>query len=152
MTDIQETTRLTYLVDPERLDSGQWCHKANKTLGEGDIAASYSADRIGMNQPLRGTFPWQGSNWVCIGLQSRGSEISAEAYRLADARAFDGKPLSYSEKTLDCDAARADPNGFYHGMAVTHRGRAFVLCGPCARFEPGQAAQLSLFEVSSLQP
>jgi hypothetical protein len=144
MTDTQETTRLTCLVDPERLNSGQWCHKANKTLGEGDIAASYSADRIGTRQPLRGTFPWQGSGWVCTGLYHAGG-LSAEAYRLVDPRAFDGKPLSYSEKVLDGDAARADPNGFYHGMTVTHRGQTFALCGPPARFEPGEAAQLSLF-------
>jgi hypothetical protein len=145
MTDIQETTqRLTFLVDPDRLNSGQWCHKANKTVGEGDIAASYSADRIGMNKPIRDTFPWQRSTWVCIAMRYRDG-ISAEAYRLTDPRAFEGTPRGYAEKTSDGDEARADPNGFYHGMTVTHAGRTFVLCGPSAHFEPGQVAQLSLF-------
>lgn len=144
MTDTQETTRLTFLVDPERLSSGQWCHNANKTLGEGDIAASYSADRIGMNHQIRTPFQWRGSQWVCVSLAYHGG-ISVEAYRLVDPRVFEGTPLSYAERTLDGDAARADPNGFYHGMTVTHAGRTFVLCGPPARFEPGEAAQLSLF-------
>jgi hypothetical protein len=146
MTNTQEPTqRLTFVVDPERLNSGQWCHKADKTVGEGDIAASYSADRIGMNKPIRSTFSWQGSNWVCVATQYCGAEISAEAYRLVDLRAFVGQSASYAEKTSDGDAARADPNGFYHGMTVTHAGRTFVLSGPRARFEPGQEAQLSLF-------
>ncbi len=45
-----------HIVDPSRLASGQWCHKAEKQIGEGDIRASYSADRIGMSQPVRR--PW----------------------------------------------------------------------------------------------
>jgi hypothetical protein len=115
---IEETTRVhTYLVDPERLNSGLWCHKVNKTVGEGDIAASYSADRIAMNRPIRRTFPWQGSEWVCVCLGYNGV-ISAEAYRLVEPRLFSGKPLSYTEKTSDADSVRADTNGFYHGMTV----------------------------------
>jgi hypothetical protein len=117
----------TYLVDPERLNSGLWCHKVNKTVGEGDIAASFSADRIAMNQPVRRTFPWQGSDWVCVGL------------------GYSGRPLSYSERTSDGDSARTDSNGFYHGITAKHAGRTFVLCGPCARFEPGETVQFSLF-------
>ena len=41
------------LVDPERFAPGTWCHRTEKTIGEGDIAASYSADRIGMGQSVR---------------------------------------------------------------------------------------------------
>jgi len=145
MTDTQEQTEhLTFAVEPARLNSGRWCHGANKTMGEGDIAASYSADRIGMNQPIRGTFPWHGSHWVCVALRYCGG-ISAEAYRLVDPRVFAGAPLSYSQKTSDGDAARADPNGFYHGMIVKHAGRTFILCGPAACFTPGEEAQFSLF-------
>ena len=43
-------------IDPARLASGEWCHRAQKTLGQGDIYASYSADRIGMGQPVRKPF------------------------------------------------------------------------------------------------
>lgn len=69
-------------VDPARLAPGQWCHRADKTVGEGDIHASYSADRIGMAQPVRRPFSWKGGQWVCVSFVSRGGDPSAEAYRL----------------------------------------------------------------------
>ncbi len=135
-------------VDPARLDSGSWCHRANKTIGQGDIYGSYSADRIGMGQPVRKPFAWQGGLWVCTGMNHRGGTTIAEAYRLAHPDIFDGQPVSYSQRTLDGDAARADPNGFYHGMNVKHAGASWVLCGPPITFVPGQSAQLDLFTTS----
>jgi len=62
MTSAAENT--TYAVYPARLAWGQWCHKTDRQIGRGDIHASYSADRIGMNQPIRQPFPWKGSLWV----------------------------------------------------------------------------------------
>jgi hypothetical protein len=50
---------------------------------------------------------------------------------------FTGKTTTYSEKTdraEDAEAARNDPNGFYHGMTIKHGGESFVLCGPPIRF------------------
>ena len=133
-------------IDPARLASGEWCHRAEKQIGQGDINASYSADRIGMGQPVRKPFSWQGGLWVCVGNHYRGKDtLSAEAYRLAHPATFDGKPLTYAEKTRDGDAARADANGFYHGMTVKHAGATFVLCGPPVTFVAGQTEQLSLF-------
>ena len=150
MTETTDTTQnLTFAVDPARLNSGTWCHTANKTLREGDIAASYSADRIGMEQPIRAPFPWAGARFVCVSLQfCRGgasAAASAEAYKLVDIRAFTGEPLSYAQKVVDGDEARSDPNGFYHGMTVAYAGTKYVLCGPPARFEPGEVEQLDLF-------
>ena len=132
-------------VDPARLAPGQWCHRREKTLGEGDIHASYSADRIGMGQPVRKPFLWEGKPWVCTGMSWLKGAVSAEAYRLAHPAVFDGTPVSYGQKTADSDAARADPMGFYHGMTVRHGGASFVLCGPPLILVPGQAEQLSLF-------
>lgn len=132
-------------VDPARLAPGTWCHRTEKTIGEGDIAASYSAERIGMGQPVRRPFTWQGGLWVCVSITTRGKAVSAEAYRLVRPRMFDGTPLRYAEKTASSDAARADPRGFYHGMIVRHAGAQFVLCGPPLTFVPGQSEQLSLF-------
>jgi hypothetical protein len=146
MTEQQETIRpLTFEVDPARLHSGTWCHAANKTIAEGDIAASYSADCIGMERSIRRPFQWQGACWVCVSLQGFHGVSAAEAYRLVDVRAFAGEPLSYPQRVANGDEARRDPSGFYHGMTVTHAGTTFVLCGPSARFEPGQAEQLDLF-------
>lgn len=134
-----------YAVDPARLASGEWCHRAERTIGEGDIHASYSADRIGMEQPVRKPFTWKGTLHVCVSMRYRGDTTSAEAYRLVHPQMFSGAPTTYAEKLTDADAARADPNGFYHGMTVRHGGETFVLCGPPVSFVPGQAEQLTLF-------
>ena len=135
----------TQCVDPARLQSGRWCHRAEKTIGEGDIHASYSADRIGMSKPLRKPFSWKGGLWVCVGIARRGDELCAEAYRLVHPQVFDGEPVTYGAKTANGNAARADPNGFYHGMLVKHAKADAVLCGPPILFVPGQTEQLALF-------
>jgi hypothetical protein len=117
------------------------CHRTDKQIGQGDIDASYSADRIGMGEPVRRPFEWRGGLWVCVSK----CRDHAEDYRLMHPQAFTGTPTTYSEKVKDGDAARSDPNGFYHGMAVKHAGKTFVLSGPPAVFIPGEAAQLDLF-------
>jgi len=140
-----KTDRLVQPVDPARLASGEWCHRREKAIGQGDISASYSGDRIGMGKPVRKPFSWKGGLWICVGTSGRADEISAKAYRLIDPRAFDGIPISYAERSRHGDAARADPNGYYHGMAVKHSGKEFVLCGPPITFVQGESEQLALF-------
>jgi hypothetical protein len=145
MTPATNTDRHVELVDPERLASGNWCHRAQKTLGQGDISASYSADRIGMGEPIRKPFTWKGGLWVCVGIRYHGGTESAQAYRLTHPQIYEGEPVTYAVKTSDGDSARADPCGFYHGMRVKHAGAEFVLSGPPVTFAPGQIAQLALF-------
>jgi hypothetical protein len=144
-THPQANEQCVFEVDPARLAPGAWCHKAEKTLGQGDIYGSYSADRIGMNQPVRKPFEWRGSLWACVGMSGRGGVRQAEAYRLVHPQGFSDAPTTYREKTRDGDAARGDPQGFYHGMTVRHAGQTIVLQGPPATFVPGQIAQLDLF-------
>lgn len=133
-------------IDPSRLASGEWCHRAQKTIGEGDIHASYSADCIGMGKPVRKPFIWKGAMLVCVGIRRwKDGGMSAEAYRLACPIAFEGEATSYGKKTSNAEAARSDPNGFYHGMRVKHAGTEFVLCGPPVTFFPGKTEQLALF-------
>jgi hypothetical protein len=134
-------TTTTHAVDPARLRWGAWCHRTEKNVGQGDIAGSYSADRIGMGEPLRKPFEWKGSLWVCVGQ----SHDSAEAYRLTHPQTFHGTALTYRDKTADGEAARNDPDGFYHGMAVKHAGTTFVLSGPPALLVAGETVQLDLF-------
>jgi hypothetical protein len=143
MSTCPETS--TRAVDPARLAPGAWCHRTEKTIGQGDINASYSADRIGMGQPVRRPFSWQGGLWVCVGLSRRNGVDSAQAYRLTHPSIFEGTPVTYAQKTLDGDAARSDPLGFYHGMNVRHGAEQFVLCGPPVTFVPGETEQFSLF-------
>lgn len=128
-------------VDPARLASGVFDPATGRTTGEGDIAASYSADRIGMGRPLRRPFPWRGGQWVCTGLGPHGTEV----YRLLDPTAFPGAPTTYPEKTRHAEAARRDPLGFYHGMVVRHAGRTLVITGPKATLVPGDDPEPSLF-------
>ncbi|MGB3627282.1 MAG: hypothetical protein WA989_15725 [Henriciella sp.] len=135
----------TFTVDPARLAAGTWCHKRDRMIGEGDIAASYSADRIGLGKPVRTPFRWCGGSYICVGMQFCGGTQSARAYRLCDLRVFDGEPVTYRERCANGDAARADSMGFYHGMRVRHGGRYYVLCGPEASFVPGKTEQLALF-------
>ena len=136
----------THAIDPARLAHGKWCHRKQRTIGEGDISASYSADRIGTGEPIRKPFIWNGVPCVCVGKRPHESGGTlAQAYRLVCPQAFDGQPVTYGEKTADGDAARADPNGFYHGVSVKHAGSVMVLCGPPLVFVPGQPDQLSLF-------
>ncbi len=134
-------TKTTHSVDPARLQWGIWCHRANKEIGEGDIAASYSADRIGMGQPVRKPFEWKGSLWLCVSM----GHNQAEAYQLKHPQAFGGQPLTYRERVMSADEGRAHPEGFYHGMLVKHAGRDYVLSGPPALLIPGESQQMDLF-------
>ncbi len=132
-------------VDPGRLADGTWCHRRNKMIGQGDISASYSADRIGENKPLRKPFDWQGATWVCVGKMPHGEGRSATVYRLIDPGLFDEAATTFGDRARRGDAAREVPNGFYHGVTVTHAKRVLVLCGPPALLIPGKTAQLELF-------
>ena len=129
------------LVDPARLNHGE---------PEGDIAASYSADKICDGKPIRKPFPWRGGLWVCT---SSGPGDRHEAYRplasAAELRHYAVAPTTYSERVHGNDdfgeRARRDPNGFYHGVTVQHAGRSYVMTGPKVIFMPGEVGQSALF-------
>lgn len=135
----------TISVDPERLAPGRWDHALQSQQGEGDIAASYSGDRIGLGRPVRRPFRWDGGLWVCTGFRGLTSGLIAEAYELTPQTGFVGTVLDYAEKTQDAAAARDDPRGFYHGMIVWSRGEPMVLTGPPHRFVAGEVQQPDLF-------
>lgn len=126
----------TFTVDPDRLHHGVWSDKHSKTIGEGDIAASYSADLIAMHNRVRRPFVHQGVLWVCVGMSNHPFEC-VKAYRLVESERFAGEAMTYAEKTRDGDAARADLFGFYHGVRVTQGGRDYILVGPPAVFIAG---------------
>jgi hypothetical protein len=106
-----------------------------------DIGNSYSADRIASAEPVRKPFRHDGALWVCTSITGSGLSGSGraehEAYRLVPERLFAGPPTTYAAKTGTgeaAEAARNDPSGFYHGIAVKHGPETFVLCGPPVRF------------------
>lgn len=103
---------------------------------KGDIAAAYSADMIGMKNQVRSPFRFQGGLWVCTSIGTH-----CEAYRLVPLEQFDEVARLYREKSRNGDAARNDPNGFYHGMKVQHRRQWFVLQGPPHSPSPGNATR-----------
>jgi hypothetical protein len=151
---------LTIPVKPSRLAWGTYDHQRNRAVGVGNIHASYSADTIASAGKIRKAFRWQARLMVTTSLSGRGGIEQAEAYQLIPLKAFGGVTMSYSEKTgtfENAEAARNDPNGFYHGMTVRQGSETFVLIGPPVVFvaadepaRPGgtpdaEAEQLSLF-------
>jgi hypothetical protein len=79
--------------------------------------------------------------------RDRGLTVSGstehEAYRLLPERLFRGTPTTYGTRTgtaETAEAARNDPNGFYHGVAVKYGRESFLLCGPPVRFLPEEIA------------
>ena len=141
-----DKNEIIHEVEPARLNRGKWSNRKNKMIGEGDISASYSADKIAYGQPVSKPFEWRGKFWVSVGNAIGRGRENATAYRLASPVQYDGMPLSYGEKTADGEAARNDPNGFYHGMLVKWKGKPMVLCGPPVVFVAGVAAQLNMFD------
>ena len=158
MTDAEPSSRSAdhrtiHRVPASRLAWGVYDSEKDRTVGEGDIHASYSADKIAMESRVRNPFRFSDALWVNTGMSGYGGNWQAEAYRLVARELFSGSPTSYHEKP-DAEAARNDPNGFYHGMLVVCGRRSFVLCGPPVLFtaeperpgdEAAEAAQLSLF-------
>lgn len=131
----------SHTVEPSRLAYGAWCHASERQIGEGDIRASYSADRIGMGQPIRKPFRYAGELWVCVGTGPSG----AEAYWLVHPSLYGGTARSYHDRCRDGDLALGDPAGFYDGIIVRHAGQELVIIGPPVLFVAGEEAQMSLF-------
>mgnify|MGYP007059504006 CR=1 FL=1 len=131
-TDIPTTIE----VSPHRLEFGRWCHHQERTIGEGDISASYSGDLIALKNRVRQPFRLQG--WLCVAVGIGPQTV--KAYRLLSLDQFTGAPTTYREKLRanHGDDARRDPNGFYHGMRVQRGGSVYVLCGPPISIVPGQ--------------
>ncbi|QEW21485.1 hypothetical protein LA6_003696 [Marinibacterium anthonyi] len=138
-------------VDPARIASGSWCHTRDRQIGEGDISASYSADKIALEGAVRSPFTWKNTLWVCVSLHSIRNHRGSEAYRLVPEKFFDGTPISYHENVILGDQARQRLEGFYHGMRVKRGNQNFVLAGPPAIFLPLGSDQLpsqsDLFDV-----
>ena len=122
-----------------RLNGGTWSAEFNKHVGEGDIATAYSADTIGMHGVIRRPFVFRGDLWVNVG--QGGGNI--KAYRLVPIDDH-GERTGFEDRARDCEAARADPKGFYHGIAVRQSGW-FVLTGPPALFVPDEPQHPGLF-------
>ncbi len=133
----------THELEPDRFALGVFCYQRERTVGEGDIVSSYSADKIAESGTVRNPFTWKGQKWVMT--DGRGNCI--ETYQLVHPDTFPRKATTYAQKTFsDCGAAaRDDPNGFYDGMTVAHGKQDFVLCGPPVKLMPGKAAQASMF-------
>jgi hypothetical protein len=162
MSTVSSTeNRLIFLVSPSRLAWGEYV--GDRKIGEGDMSASYSADRIAENKPIRQPFTWQGSLWSCVSMSGRGLTITREheltAYRLIPLALFSGEATTYTARAACYEPAetmRDHPLGSYHGVIVKHGKNSFVLSGPPGIFMAGDdpkgtddqtsaAVQLGLF-------
>jgi len=135
------TPQTLHAVDPDRLAYGAWSHDLDRQIGEGDMSASYSADRIGMGKPVRKPFRHEGALYVCIGKQ--GDE--AKCYKLVHPSRFPDDTFTYGERVTKHDGADFARFGFYHGMRIQSGGQELVMCGPETTFIKGEKVQLSLF-------
>ena len=130
-------------LERSRFAPGEFCYQKERTVGEGDIVSSYSADKIAFTNSVRNPFTWKGQQWIMT--SGGGSDI--QAYQLVHPDAFLRTATTYEKRTRDDggEAARHDPNGFYDGMTVTRGKKTYILCGPPVKLMPGKAAQTSLF-------
>ncbi len=126
-----------FFVDPARLASGRWCHTRDRQIGEGDISASYSADKIAEGRG-RSPFKWQNALWVNVGGATIGNHRAVQAYRIIERKFFDGATITYHENARMSAAARGRPEGFYHGMSVKWGKLDCVLIGPASIFLPSE--------------
>lgn len=116
------------IVDPIRLSD------------RGDISASYSADLIS-NGRVRKPFRYNDQLYTTTSTMSGrypDSVREAEAYRLVPATLFEGHTIEFRTKINrdNGNAARSDPNGFYHAIPITYQSRHYVLAGPSLTFLP----------------
>ncbi|MEM9411297.1 MAG: hypothetical protein AAGA30_09305 [Planctomycetota bacterium] len=120
------TTTITNKVAASRLELGSWCHLTNRQIGEGDIAGAYSADTIAMHGQIRSPFKLDG--WLCttVSMSGKLNDTTATAYRLIDANHYEGTTKSYGESIRQ----PKDELGSYHGVAVSHGNRRYVIVGP----------------------
>jgi len=142
--DFHGAKTVTIPVSPSRLAWGKYDHGRNRDIGEGDIHASYSADVIASGGKIRKAFRWQAQLMVTVSLSGRGGIEQAEAYHLIPLKVFAGTTMSYGQKigtAEDAEAARNDPNGFYHGMKVTQGQETLVLSGPPVLFVAAEEAR-----------
>jgi len=133
-----------YEVDPARLESGSWCNRRSKTIGEGDIRKSYSADMIGNAGKIRTPFHHAGLLWVSGGV---GMNKATSAYSLVHPSKFRGETMLHKEWTaaVSRSPSRAGPLGFYHGLQVNSGKKQLIMQGPAASFVAGEIDQLVLF-------
>jgi len=74
------TDKQTHAVDPVRLAAGSWCHCTKKTVVQGDTHASYSAERIGLGQPVHYTATLHALVRTGLGLGDRLITPQPDAY------------------------------------------------------------------------
>jgi hypothetical protein len=96
---------------------------------------------------VRKPFLHNGELWICTSITGSALTSSGgtehEAYRIMPERMFNGTPTTYGTRTGTgemAEAARNDPNGFYHGVTVTHGRERYVLCGPSLKFITDEVA------------
>ncbi len=131
-------------LEPDRFAPGEFCYRQERTVGEGDVVSSYSADKIAFDDTVRNPFTWKGQQWI----MTSGKGNGIQAYRLVHPESFPRTPTTYAKRTRDDggESARHDPNGFYDGMTVTRGKQTYILCGPPVKLMPGKAAQTSMFD------
>ena len=117
----QEKTT-TIQVPPSRLAMGEWCHRSNASIGEGDIYGAYSADKIALEGKIRKPFRLKGWLYTATSVAGTVDSMMATAYRLMPPSHVDLQPRTYADLRLRINRE----NGFYHGLSVNHGGEQYL--------------------------
>lgn len=126
--EVDDDGRRIVYVDPARLKHDY----ENKK--EGDISASYSADKIADKGTVRKPFTFEGKPFVDTG--------SGVAVELVPESQFKGETYTYNESRKLPDD-HPDRYG-YNGTKVKYQNKPYVLKGPAVRFRPGKEGTFAL--------
>jgi len=113
-------------VDPSRLEHKYWKGK----LIQGDIDASYSADRIAVpgKEKIKKPFEHDGVLYICTGSGYFDGEPEADAWRVVPKAEYQGETRSYGGGVRG-----------YEGILVKQGRDEYVLTGPKVIFRPNTA-------------
>lgn len=115
------------------------------------LAETYSADTLTENR-IRGALELRGTLFVCTSscYGARGySKVNAD--EMIPLEAWPGEIVDYQAIGYRVDDARRQNGTFYEGLAVSYRGRKYVLSGHRTTFQPESGTtitatkQLTLF-------
>lgn len=101
------------------------------------LAKTYSADTL-TNNRIRGAKDIRGTLFVCTGTAfcSEHGHGRVQADELVPLERWQGETITYAIASVRVDNTRRSAGSFYEGLAVSFKGRKYVLTGRKVTFTP----------------